>query len=275
MVVSSPNYTEESRWFMGELLLLESGTENGGMYANKPGYHNTRKANAKTNYSVVDTVDKQGPDDKSAAYDWTFKDAQAGRYDRIMHYTNLLLSSAKDLDDPRLNGWREFYGQADTDLQVEGWDTRYGVPATSDPSHLWHLHFSETRGLVNDHANKVAMLSVLKGETVAQWRHDGVDVAIYIIVTDDPNHPGGVFTTSFAGRKWQDDVGEVARNGGPVWGAGVKSYTAAVADSLFGRDIDVPFTSTTPGPITLVPHTHTFTVNGSTGEAVLTLTEKK
>lgn len=168
--------TDAGWWFMEQLLALEPGTANGGIYANKSGYHNTRTSNNRQwpgNYSVTDKVDKQGPADKAAAYDWTFRDAQAGRYDTIMKYTNRLLKSAKDMDDPRLNGWREFYGQADRDQQVEGWDTRYLRAATSDPSHLWHLHLSETRGLVESRENKEAMLSVLRGETVKQWREGG------------------------------------------------------------------------------------------------------
>lgn len=165
-------------WFMGELLAMERGTANGGVYANKSGYHNTRTNNNRQwpgNYSVVDDVDKRGPADKAAAYDWTFRNAQSGNYSTIMKYTKRLLASAKDMDDPRLNGWREFYGQADSDRAVEGWDTRYGRAATSDSSHLWHIHFSETRGLVENYDNKRALLSVLRGETTAEWKEgDGV-----------------------------------------------------------------------------------------------------
>lgn len=175
-MASNPNparITAAGWWFMEQLLAFEPGTANGGIYANKSGYHNTRANNQRDwpgNYSIVDSVDKKGPSDKAAAYDWTFRDAQAGRYTTIIKYTKRLLASAKDMDDPRLNGWREFYGQADQDRQVEGWDTRYLRAATSDPSHLWHLHFSESRAEVESFDNKKAMLSVLRGETVAEWR---------------------------------------------------------------------------------------------------------
>jgi hypothetical protein len=250
---------------MEELLLLESGTENGGIYANKPGYHNTRKANSTTNYSVVDSVDKQGPDDKAAAYDWTFKAAQSGNYERIIHYTDLLLKSAKDLNDPRLNGWREFYGQGDWDQQVEGWDTRYGIPATSDSSHLWHIHMSETRGLVNDHANKVAMLSVLKSETVDQWRGietpQGAEMSILIQISDDPRGKGATYVTDWVTRRWltPEALGKVQASGGPAYDASVKSYTMAEADATFGPDIDTlkgqKGEKGDPGT-TFMPHNH-------------------
>lgn len=173
--------TAASWWFMGQLLALEPGTAYGGIYANKPGYHNTRTSNNRQwpgNYSVTDKVDRGGPPDKAAGYDWTFRDAQAQRYDTIAKYTDRLLKSAKDMSDPRLNGWREFYGQADQDRHVEGWDTRYLRAATSDPSHLWHIHLSESRNQVESYDNKRAMLSVLRGETVAQWRgEDDVELS--------------------------------------------------------------------------------------------------
>lgn len=175
-MATNPNparITAAGWWFMEQLLALEPGTANGGIFANKSGYHNTRLNNQKSwpgNYSITDSEDRGGPSDKAAAYDWTFRDAQAGRYDTIIKYTKRLLASAKDMDDPRLNGWREFYGQADRDQYVEGWDTRYLRAASSDPSHLWHLHFSEDRNQVDNFDNKKAILSVLRGETVAEWK---------------------------------------------------------------------------------------------------------
>jgi hypothetical protein len=71
--------------------------------------------------------------------------------------------------DPRLNGWREFYGNADDDTYVEGWDCRYGFAVTSDSSHLWHIHLSENRDQTTSKANKEALLSVLKGESLEHW----------------------------------------------------------------------------------------------------------
>ncbi|MFI7075648.1 hypothetical protein ACIBM6_35805, partial [Micromonospora sediminicola] len=177
---------------MEQLLSLEPGTRDGGIYANKPGYHNTRAANASSDYSVRDGEDQGGPSDKAAAYDWTFPEAQsaaalsaegapdlllpsavqaaAADYSRIARYSSRLLASAQDPADPRLEGWREFYGQADSDSAVEGWDFRYDRAASSDSSHLWHIHLSEDRDKVTSLDNKEALLSVLRGETVEQWR---------------------------------------------------------------------------------------------------------
>lgn len=170
---SNPNpsrITDEMWWLWQQLLALEPSSKLGGIYANKPGYHNCRGNLPQSDYSVCDDPpDQGGPPDKAAAIDWTFPDAQAGNYSTIAKYTNRLLASAKDPDDTRLNGWREFYGNADDDSYVEGWDCRYGVAATSDSSHLWHIHISENRDQTKSQKNKEALLSVLKGETFAQW----------------------------------------------------------------------------------------------------------
>ncbi len=194
--------TEASWWLMEELLKLDPGTQNGGIYANKPGYHNTRAANDPSDYSVRDAEDQAGPSDKAAAYDWTFPEAQslalaAGEtgaepdlllpsglqattsdYSNIARYSSRLLASGKDPSDPRLDGWREFYGQADTDSSVEGWDFRYDTAVSSDSSHLWHIHLSEDRGKVSSYENKEALLSVLRGETVEQWLSRGASYAL-------------------------------------------------------------------------------------------------
>ncbi|MET8086709.1 hypothetical protein [Micromonospora sp. NPDC005237] len=189
--------TSASWWLMEELLKLQPGSQNGGIYADKPGYHNTRAANSSDNYSVRDAEDKGGPSDKAAAYDWTFPEAQslalsslqvdpsadkklpagitaaASNYSNIARFSNRLLASGQNANDPRLNGWKEFFGQTDNDTTVEGWDFRYHRAASSDSSHLWHIHLSEDRDKVESYDNKQALLSVLRGETVDQWLNRG------------------------------------------------------------------------------------------------------
>ena len=167
----NPAYITDAMWWLWtQLQALEPSSQLGGIYANKNGYHNTRNNNDPWDYSVCDDPpDQGGPGDKAAAIDWTFPNAQSGNYATIAKYTKRLLASAQDPDDPRLNGWREFYGNADDDTYVEGWDIRYNCAATSDSSHLWHLHISENRDQTTSQKNKEALLSVLKGETLAQW----------------------------------------------------------------------------------------------------------
>ncbi|GAB3854955.1 hypothetical protein GCM10029963_48790 [Micromonospora andamanensis] len=191
--------TDASWWLMQELEKLQPGSLNGGIYNNKPGYHNTRAANKPSDYSVQDAEDRGGPSDKAAAYDWTFPEAQSralrsldtdphadqhlpstvtaevSNFANIARFSNRLLASGRDPDDPRMNGWREFFGQTDNDLEVESWDFRYRRPtSTDDPSHVWHIHLSEDRDKVESYENKRALLSVLRGETVAQWLNTDV-----------------------------------------------------------------------------------------------------
>lgn len=187
-----PRVHENSERFMDELLELEDGTANGGIGADKSGYHNSRKRNAEKwpgNYSIRDAIDREGPDDLAAAYDWTFRDAQKKNYATIAKYMKRIRASGKNPADPRLDGWREFYGQADNDTYVEGYDVRYDKEVTSDSSHLWHIHGSETRKFVTSWTNKENLLSVLRGETVAQWRAKG-GKSIWEVTGDDiPSKP--------------------------------------------------------------------------------------
>ena len=143
------------------------------------GYHNSREPGTTRpgNYSVVLPPDKLGPSTKAAAYDWTFPTAQSGSYALIDKYSSRLLAAGQ-ANDPRTNGWREFYGQADADTQVEGWDFYYNRAASSDPSHLWHIHLSELRQFTDDLRNKQAMLSVLSGQSLADWLAGGGGIPV-------------------------------------------------------------------------------------------------
>lgn len=162
-------------------------TELGGIFANKSGFHNTRANNDAYwpgNYSVRDAIDRQGPADKAAAIDWTFRSAQRGDYTNISKYFARFVNAAK-ANDPRLRGWKEGFGQADRDSEVEGWDIRKNCPSSSDSSHLWHIHLSETRAHTESFWNKAALLSVLSGESLADYLARGGQLVG--TVTQPPN----------------------------------------------------------------------------------------
>lgn len=144
----------------------------GGIYAKKPGYHNMRKALPRSDYSVKYFKDMLGPDDKAAAIDISFTDAQQrGDFRTIAKYSTRLYKSGRDLRDERGNYLREFFGNTDTDRQVEGWDFQKVCPSTSpDNTHIWHIHLSWMRAYVNDYKAMRAVLSILAGESVATWR---------------------------------------------------------------------------------------------------------
>ncbi|MDG4783239.1 hypothetical protein O7614_26620 [Micromonospora sp. WMMD961] len=140
-----------------------------GIYADKRGYHNKRKNLPSSDYSVQLAADKKGPSDKASAIDITSKSAQGGNYTIIKKYSNRLYAAGK-AKDPRMAGWREFFGQTDNDGGVEGWDFAKGTESTSaDKSHLWHIHLSELREFNTSKDNKLALLSVLSGETLAAY----------------------------------------------------------------------------------------------------------
>lgn len=172
---------DAAKRMMSELLLLEPGTQNGGMYTYKPGYHASRADNIAmdkvdttdiADYSIRDAPDKLGPSDCSAGFDWTHPKAQAGSYASMDKYGERL-ESAFNAKDPRLNGWREALGQTDLDSTAEGLDFRYWTRRTPDSSHEWHWHFSEVRAYVESWSNKLAFLSILKGETLQQYLANG------------------------------------------------------------------------------------------------------
>lgn len=164
--------TDALWWFRTQCLALEPGTEDGGIYAPKWEYHDTRNhiiGAGRNDYSVRYQPDKEGPGDKAAAFDWTFPDAQRGRYTTIIKY-GARIRDAFHSRDPRLYGFREVLIQADPDGNAEGFDFLLWSERTPDSSHLWHAHFSILRRHVGDRAVMAAMLSILAGEPLAVWR---------------------------------------------------------------------------------------------------------
>lgn len=187
--VPTPNkndhVTDAEWWLWLRLQELEPKSELSGIYGDKPGFHNTGKRNQSKwpgNYSVRDKINQSGPGmTHGSAIDWTFRDAQGGDYDTIIKYTSRLVKSALDKNDPRLDLILfEFYGQSDHDLQVEGYNEYYEKLVTSDPSHLWHMHMSFIRSKCGDFWGMWALLTVLAGWSVSNWRLS--------LPATDPNH---------------------------------------------------------------------------------------
>lgn len=206
------NTTAASEFFMRELVKLEPGTQNSGIYAAKPGYHNTRAGNialdkvdnsSVPDYSIRLPLDLKGPSDKAAAYDWTHPKAQAGDYRTMAKYGDRL-EAAFNARDPRLYGWREALGQTDLDKVPEGLDFQSWTRREPGETHSWHWHFSEMRAFVESMINKLCMLSVLKGETLAAYLAAGGTLlgGPMATVTLDLNQLLGTsFPTDYLGRK--------------------------------------------------------------------------
>jgi peptidoglycan hydrolase-like protein with peptidoglycan-binding domain len=172
------NTTDAVWWLRCQLLALQAGTQDGGTYANKKGFHNKGKQckdlgayNSGTDYSIRQAINRAGSwwRDFSSAHDWTFTNAQGGNYSTIALYTKRLMDAALDSSDPRLDALYEFYGQADTDSHVEGWNEWEERDVTSDSSHLWHIHTSFLRKFCGDFWQMWAIYTVLSGQTKAHW----------------------------------------------------------------------------------------------------------
>lgn len=134
----------------------------GGIYANKTGYHDAR-AGQSGNYSVRRTVDRKGSATKSAAIDWTYSDKAL-----IKLHTKRLLKAYDNSKDPRIgpHNTAEFYGTTNG-YSVVG--RLHGKWATSDNTHLWHIHFAVNRQWIDSAYVMRAVYSVLIGESLAAW----------------------------------------------------------------------------------------------------------
>jgi hypothetical protein len=107
----------------------------GGIYGNKPGYHNCRNQLPSSDYSVQKPDDQVGDGEAASALDITMHTPS-----NMKRVTQRLIDATK-AGDPRLLGLREFFGTVDG-YNVTGMDVRGGYYVTSDDSHLWHVHLS-------------------------------------------------------------------------------------------------------------------------------------
>lgn len=64
----------------------------------------------------------------------------------------------------------EWYGNLGGNSVVDGWDNISNIPATSDSSHLYHLHMSFDRGRANDDHNDI--FEILTGGAMTQGDHN-------------------------------------------------------------------------------------------------------
>lgn len=132
-----------------------------GNTAHLSGYHRSRRWVRTSAYCVSRTYSVSrtagdrtgGSDDAVSAMDMTLPTAQ-------------LLAACQRLDVAvragRLEKITEWYGNRDGDQRVDGYDNISNRVASSDPSHVWHVHMSFDRGRVDeDHTD---VYEVLTGE---------------------------------------------------------------------------------------------------------------
>lgn len=151
--------------FVQDLLALEPTSQCGGVWADKPGYHNTAGnmlARRPQDYSVRYPRDRKGCMRHSRGVDWTMSGDLVRRYYRRV--ADVLLGP----DDPRLDGWREVIGTRDGKRALRA-DGITNQEHSADSSHLWHMHFSIRSDSVHLPETYAGMLSLLRGETREQW----------------------------------------------------------------------------------------------------------
>lgn len=148
----------------------------GGIAANKPGYHNSREnllaQGRSRDYSLQAPADRRGNPEASAGIDITF----GSEAELVTMHRRLRKACTPDAAgnyDPRIEGVREFIGTLDGQ-RVSGYNrystgtgsrARVGWVATgyADSSHLWHEHISVFRDWADDDNFCRGLAEVLAG----------------------------------------------------------------------------------------------------------------
>ena len=160
----------------------------GGIYANKPGYHNCRNQLPSSDYSVQKSYDQKGDGWAAGALDITLQPNE------MKKFTQRLIDETKARGDTgKLKCLREFFGTVNgttvTGMDVPG---RYWV--SSDPSHLWHIHCSGKREYANDKAAWNNVADIILG-TSTPPKDDDMPKQIYI-------YSGSGQTTKLKSGEW-------------------------------------------------------------------------
>lgn len=129
------------------------------------GYHISREDQVDpNNYSVVDCpADQRGRSDLASAVDMNMIDR-----DMILVYGRLY-RSWRDRTDPRLDVCRGINGTLDGQNAIRI-DCQFMTEEWATADHLWHIHLEVLRQFADDASAHSGVLSVIVGETVAQWR---------------------------------------------------------------------------------------------------------
>lgn len=127
------------------------------------GYHISRQDQPSSNYSVTRADDKLGPSDRAAAIDMTMSTA-----DIIKCHKRLRVIWLNRANDPRMkyiNAWNGWDGEGDAGR----YDVVRGTIGTATSDHKWHIHLEIRRRYVNDMDAMRAILSMLRGESLATY----------------------------------------------------------------------------------------------------------
>lgn len=174
----SPTRISSEMWrFWEEFKAFETSVQLGGIYANKPGYHNYRANLPSTDYSVEEVRnDRAGSSQHASAIDLSLSTAKMKLYSKR-------LADAYKRKDKRLYvdgepATREFIGTLDgttvycymlTGGVPQGVGADSGPDPGRDKSHLYHIHISIIRKFIRDWRIYSGLLSILKNESLEDW----------------------------------------------------------------------------------------------------------
>ena len=227
--------------------------ERSGIYANKSGYHNSRNNHRQSrpnDYSIQTALDKEGDGDAASAIDMKFNTRDMGIVCRR-------LMAASTTKDPRLQGKvREWFGSFDG-RNLTGYSLYRGRIATSDSSHLWHVHISGWRKYANDKKVWLGVTEVVLGLSAGTLTGTAPKPAP-TVYKPDPDNLGVVFLSKLhPGVKDSDSVWQyqvALKNIGlytqvPTAEYGSKTTAAVKAFQLADPDLKVDADGDT-GPLT-------------------------
>lgn len=131
------------------------------------GYHISIEDQPSTNYSVTKVDDKAPPGDwprnRASAVDMTLGLADM----KVAHgrLRTAFLNRSNDVRMKYINAWNGWDGNGDAGR----YNVVTGSVGTATDDHKWHIHLEIRRRYVNDRKAMEAILSILKGETEAQY----------------------------------------------------------------------------------------------------------
>lgn len=177
--------------YVGVRLFLGRGPEAvGGKGDNKHlrGYHRSREWILNSRYSLYGKADYsvQHPRDLAGDGRWyCAMDATPFKVETLIGMCQRLDKAVRAGELPQV---REWYGNIDGNQIVDGWDAVTARAASSDSSHLWHLHISFFRSLANhDHTHLLAVLTGDDMPTVGEvW---GTKIAADYLAAEDGTRP--------------------------------------------------------------------------------------
>jgi hypothetical protein len=134
------------------------------------GYHISRQDQGSGNYSVIRADDKGGPSDRAAAIDMTMSTADMKKCH--VRLRDIWKNRSKDPRMKYINAWNGWDGEGDAGR----YDVVKGTISFASADHKWHIHLEIRRKYVNDMTAMRAILSMLKGESLATYQGDKAPV---------------------------------------------------------------------------------------------------